>query len=246
MNATIPVRPFLASALVVAASFGAGTVRAEPFSSLDRLDQTGFLELAETLAAATHYKAVAPAEPLGLLGLDIGVELSATEIDRELFDRASDGDYGADQLFVPRLHVHKGLPFGIDVGAFLGTVPETDLSLVGGELRLALVEGGVATPAVALRASYSRVQGIEELDLENAALELTVSKGFLMVTPYAGVGLVNSDATPLDSAVLAEETFDQEKVFVGANLNLVGLNVTVEADRTGELTSFSAKLGIRF
>ena len=163
-------------------------MRAEPFSSLDRLDQTGFLELAEALAAATHYKAVAPAEPLGLLGLDIGVELSATEIDRELFDRASDGDYGADQLFVPRLHVHKGLPFGIDVGAFLGTVPETDLSLVGGELRLALVEGGVATPAVALRASYSRVQGIEELDLENAALELTVSKGFLMVTPTPGSG----------------------------------------------------------
>ena len=46
--------------------------------------------------------------------------------------------------------------------------------------------------------------------------------------------------------MLAEETFDQEKVFVGANLNLVGLNVTAEADRTGELTSFSAKLGVRF
>ena len=90
------------------------------------------------------------------------------------------------------------------------------------------------------------MQGIEELDLENAALELTISKGFLMVTPYAGVGLVNSDATPIDSAVLADESFDQEKVFVGANLNLVGLNVTTEADRTGELTSFSAKLGVRF
>lgn len=246
MNAMTAVRPFAVPALAAALSLHAGAAAAEAFDTLERLDQAAFVELSESLAAATHYKAVTPAEPLGLLGLDIGVEVSSTEIDRELFDLASDGDYAGGAVIVPRLHVHKGLPFGIDVGAFLGTVPDTDLSLAGGELRLALLEGGVATPAVALRASYSRVQGASELDLDNAALELTISKGVLMFTPYAGVGVVRSEATPLESTGLAAESFDQQKVFAGLNVNLVGFNVTAEADRTGEYTTFSAKLGIRF
>jgi len=221
-------------------------VRAEAFESLERLDQAEFLQLSENLAAATHYKAVTPAESLGILGFDVGVEISSTEIDRELFDRASDGDYGAGSILVPRVHAHKGLPFGIDVGAFVGAVPQTDLSLFGAELRLALVEGGVAFPAVALRASYSSAFGSNSLQLDNAALELTVSKGFLMLTPYAGVGIVHSESKPGDTATLADESVDQEKLFAGVNVNLVGLNVTAEADRTGEYTSFSAKLGFRF
>ena len=158
-------------------------VHADPFETLERLDQAQFLELAETLGAATHYKAVTPAEPLGIIGFDIGIELSSTSIDGALFDLASDGDYGTGSLLLPRLHVHKGLPFGIDIGAFLGTIPSSDLTLIGGEVRIALVEGGVAVPAVGLRASYARGQGSDELDLDSAALELTVSKGFLMLTP---------------------------------------------------------------
>lgn len=227
-------------------ALGTGVARADPFDTLDALDQGEFRSLAENLAAGMHYKGITPAEPLGTLGFDVGLEISSTEIDESLFDRASDGDFGAGSLLLPRLHAHKGLPFGLDIGAFVGAVPSSDMTLAGAELRMALLEGGVATPAVSVRGSYSRLMRIDELDLNNAALELTVSKGILMLTPYAGVGFVHSKATPRGTATLDEESFDQTKLYVGLNVNLFPLNLTAEADRTGDHSSISAKLGVRF
>jgi hypothetical protein len=45
---------------------------------------------------------------------------------------------------------------------------------------------------------------------------------------------------------LAEEKFDKGRVFGGVNLNLVGVNLAFEAEKLGNNTSLSAKLGIRF
>lgn len=237
----------LALAAVALAALGAGEARSEVFETLEALDGPEFRELAENLAAATHYKAIAPAEPLGLLGFDLGLELSATELEEDLLDRASDGDYGGSgSLLLPRLHLHKGLPFKLDVGGFIGAIPGTDLTVLGVELRYAILEGDVAVPALAVRGSYSRMGGTDELDLDSLGLELTVSKGFLMLTPYAGAGIVSSEATPRGVDSLDEESFEQRKLFVGLNVNLVSLNLTFEADRTDDYTTLSAKLGLRF
>src|SRR5687768_17495228 len=43
--------------------------------------QGDFRVLSEDLGAALSYKPIAPGEPLGLLGIDIGLELSATELE---------------------------------------------------------------------------------------------------------------------------------------------------------------------
>ncbi|MFK7854363.1 MAG: hypothetical protein AB8B79_09635 [Granulosicoccus sp.] len=218
---------------------------AESLGSIGALSQQQFIGFAENLSAATAYKSIAPAEALGSLGLDIGVELSSTEIDSTVFDQASDGSFGSSELLVPRLHAHKGLPFGLDIGASLSAVPDTDISIIGGELRYALIDGGVVTPALAVRASYSQLQGITDFDLNNSALELTVSKGFLVLTPYAGAGLVRSVADPHAIANLNKETFEQKKFYVGLAVSL-GFALTLEIDRTGDYRTYSAKAGIRF
>lgn len=218
---------------------------AESLGSIGALSQQQFIGFAENLGAATAYKSIAPAEALGSLGLDIGVELSSTEIDSALFDQASDGSFGNSELLVPRLHAHKGLPFGLDVGASLSAVPDTDISIIGGELRYALIDGGVITPALAVRASYSQIQGVTDFDLNSSALELTVSKGFLVLTPYAGAGLVRSVADPHAIANLSKETFEQKKIYVGLAVSL-GFALTLEIDRTGDYRTYSAKAGIRF
>jgi hypothetical protein len=85
---------------------------AESLGSIGSLSQDQFVSLARNLSAATHYRSIAPAEALGTLGLDVGVELSSTETNSDLFDLASDGSCGSTEMLVPRLHVHKGLPSG--------------------------------------------------------------------------------------------------------------------------------------
>jgi hypothetical protein len=42
------------------------------------------------------------------------------------------------------------------------------------------------------------------------------------------------------------EDFSLGKYYLGANINLAVLNIAVEADKTGEATSYNVKLGWRF
>ena len=91
------------------------------------LSQSDFRLLSEDLGAALSYKAVAPAEPLGLTGFDIGLEATATKLEHaDIFKRASSGD-APSTLVIPKLHIHKGLPLGLDIGAFYSTVPNSNI-----------------------------------------------------------------------------------------------------------------------
>ena len=224
---------------------GCGAALAGPFSGIDTLDQNQFRLLSESLGAATHYKGISPAENLGTLGIDLAAELSSTPVDKALIDQASNGDYNFDSLFIPRVHAHKGLPAGIDIGAFIGAIAGSELTLVGAELRLALLRGSILSPALGFRLAASRLQGSTELDLDNYSAELVLSKGFLPFTPYIGAGMVRSVGEARDGTRFEQATIDQEKFFVGMNVNL-GINLAFEADVTGDYTTYSAKAGFRF
>jgi len=155
------------------------------------------------------------------------------------------GDFGVSQFFLPRLHVHKGLPFGIDIGGSIAAIPETDFQVIGAEVRYAFLRGSILTPAVALRGTYSFTTGVDELDVTNAGLELSISKGFAFLTPYAGIGIIRTSGDPGSGVAQSDEDVNLEKAYVGININL-GFNLGFEIDRTGEFTTFSGKAGIRF
>jgi len=219
---------------------------ADDLDRLDQLDQAGFRHLSEDLGAAVSYKAVAPVEPLGIAGFDIGLEVSATAIEHAGAWEAATGGSASDTLYIPKLHLHKGLPGGIDVGAFVGSAADSNVEVWGAELRYALVRGGVAVPAVGLRLGYSELGGVEQLDLSATSVELGVSKGFALLTPYAGVGRVWVESRPDPATSLGTEDFSETKLFAGANLNLALINLALEWDRVGEVSSYSVKLGWRF
>lgn len=235
-----------ALAAVIVLTGTTGTARADTFDSLARLSQVQFDTLVTNLGAATQYKGLTPGEPLGTIGADVGIEVTSTDVDAELFAlAASESDDTVEALVVPRLHAHKGLPGGVDIGAFIGAIAGSELTLVGAELRLALLRGGIVSPALGLRVAASRLQGSTELDLDNYSAELVLSKGFLPFTPYIGAGLVRSVGEARDRTRFEQATIDQEKFFVGMNINL-GINLAFEADVTGDYTTYSAKAGFRF
>lgn len=237
------MKRMIAAAMLAATS--AGVQAGGDIDTLGELAQSEFRLLSEDLGAALSYKALAPAEPLGITGFDIGIEATATDMEHStLFDKASSGS-GFSTLPVAKLHAHKGLPFNFDVGAFLSTAPDSNIRLFGAELRYAFLEGGAAMPAIAVRGTYTRLTGVDQLDLDTRGVELTISKGFAMLTPYAGIGRVWTTSAP-DVALLAEEDFSQDKYYVGANLNFGLMNLAVEGDKTGDAASYGLKLGLRW
>ena len=226
-----------------AAVLSAPSFAADDLERVRTLAQTELSRLSKDLTAATSYKGVSPAEPLGITGFDIGVEVSATKLEHSDIWRKAGADDST--LYLPKVHVHKGLPFDIDVGAFLSMVPGSDIKVGGAEIKYAIISGNVALPAVSVRAAATRLFGVDEIDLNTRSLELTVSKGFLNFTPYAGIGKVWGTLTPNFSG-LSKETPTASKLFVGANVNLGLANLAAEVDETGGNRTISAKLGFRF
>jgi hypothetical protein len=204
--------------------------------------QSDFKAFSEDLGSALSYKPVTPPAPLGITGFDIGLEVTSTKM-RNL-DIATGSSM--TNLVVPKLHVYKGLPLNIDVGAFYSAVPTTNIKFYGGELRYAILEGGVALPAVGIRGALTKLTGVSQLALTTKSLDVSVSKGFAIFTPYAGIGRVWVDSTPDAASGLTKETFQQGKIFIGGNLNFGLMNVALEYDKTGTAPSYSAKLGFRF
>ena len=224
----------------------AAPVAAADLDRLGILGQGQFRLLSEDLAAALSYKPVIPAEPLGLTGFDIGVEVSVTDLrSAEALEQATAEDAPA-MLPVARLHLHKGLPFGIDAALSYSAVPGSNIELWGGALRYAVLEGSAAMPALGVRASYTRLSGVDQLDFDTFGADVSLSKGFLFLTPYVGVGQVWATGTPRQVPGLAEESFSVTKVFAGVNVAIGLLSIAGEIDRTGEVWSYTGKASLRF
>jgi hypothetical protein len=246
----MPTAPSLRHTLLASALLSLGlapAAHAADIKSLENLVQNEFRAFSEDLGAAVSYKPLIPAESLGITGFDIGLSATATKFrNSEIWKKAAANSNVPSYLIIPSLRAHKGLPFDIDIGASLTMVPSSNIRLLGGELRWAVLPGSLLIPAIALRASYTSMSGVDQLAMNTMGLDASISKGFAFFTPYAGIGTVRVSSKPRNVPVLQKERFDRTKVFVGSNLNFGLLNLALEADRTGNVSSYGMKFGLRF
>jgi opacity protein-like surface antigen len=194
------------------------------------------------------YRGIAPAEPQGLTGFDIGVEASFFKVDTALWDQVLDSNDTPGYLPVPKLHVRKGLPFGIDLGASYAMVPSSNIKVVAGEIQYAILDGSVALPALSVRGHYSTLLGVDDLDLNTYGADAVVSKGFLMFTPYAGVGVLRSNGKYTgDIQELKDNLKDQSattpRVFGGVQVAMALLRLTLDAEFS-EIPVYTAKVSL--
>ena len=214
--------------------------------------QAGFHALNQEFGAALSYKPVTPAAPLGITGFDIGVEASSTDMSADAKTAWQNLIPGtsAPTLVIPKLYAAKGLPFDIDVAAFYSAIPSTSITLTGFALSYAVIGGGMALPAVTIRGAVTNLSGINELSFGTRSVDISISKGFLGFTPYAGAGEVWVTGSTTNAAAaqagIASESFMQPKVYAGLNINLGLPNFAIEADTTGGISTYSAKLGLRW
>jgi hypothetical protein len=232
---------------LLALAFAAATplAQADELNQIQLLNQQQFRALSEDLGSALSYKPLIPSESMGITGFDIGVAVTATDLaNKSQYAAAFSGD-APSTLPVPTVRIHKGLPFGIDIGASLAAVPSSNIRVAGGELRWAFIEGSALVPAVAVRLSATSLSGVDQLKLRTTGVDLSISKGFAMLTPYAGVGTVRVASTP-NAGALTKVSLSQTKVYAGLNVNLGLVNIAVEGDKTGDAKSAGVKLGFRF
>ncbi len=231
---------------LLAALLAASPAWAQQIDQLQNILQGDFRLLSEDLGAALSYHAQIPTEPLGTTGFDLGVGVTASKLNNvAILQRATSDDVDAT-LYVPTLRVHKGLPLGFDIGLMVASVPGSNIRYTGGELRYAILKGGTASPALGVRGSFTKLSGVDQLAMSTRGLDVSISKGFAFITPYAGLGRIWVESDPHGTTGLRKEEFSLSKAFVGVGMNFAALNFNFEADKTGEVSSYSAKIGLRF
>jgi hypothetical protein len=234
----------------------AGNAAARDISFIQGLTQGTFRDLSKEAGAAIAYRNTAPAAPLGITGFDAGVEVSAIDISSEsdYWNKAFNSD-APSLLYIPKLRVRKGLPFGIDVGAMYSYVPDTNIKIYGAEVSKAILDGTLATPALGVRATYTRLAGVNDLSLQTVGVDASISKGFVILTPYAGAGGVWIDSKAKGNlqaisttaiAPLQEEKIWQPRFFAGVKITPFPLfGVTAEVEYSAR-PIYSLKAAVNF
>ncbi|MBL8513821.1 MAG: hypothetical protein JNJ55_07495 [Betaproteobacteria bacterium] len=213
------------------------------FDDVKRLSQDAFRELAKDIASVTALRALSPGVSLNLLGFDLGIEGSVTRVGNGSVWKQAGG--GTTEVFSPRVTIHKGFAAGIDVGASLGTVGGTGLTTAGALVRYQMVEPTLALPGLAARVTASREFGQDQVTARSVGADLIAAKPLPVLTPYVGIGAVRSESAATGST-LSSVTVNRTRTFVGFDAKLAFATFTAEAEKSGDTTTVSSKIGFRF
>jgi hypothetical protein len=206
--------------------------------------QAEFDEAAKDVIGSMSHRTLIPAEPLGIIGFDLGISANRANLNSILKDIDSAGVSALDSV---SLHANKGLPLGFDVGVNYSV--SALLSTLNATVNYAILDGGMATPAVAIKGSYTTTADSEVIDFSSYGVDLGVSKGFSMLTPFASLGMVNGSVKTKSGAIQGFNSSYSETTLryaIGANVNIFIGDLLLAYNKVGEVPNISAKLGFRF
>lgn len=234
-------RTILRGVVAAALAFAASPAVAADISFYKAISQDSFKSLSKEAGAALGYRNMAPAASLGITGFDIGAEVSAISIDKNSSHwNAAFSNDAPSYLVIPKVRARKGLPLGIDVGAMYSYLPGSNVKLYGAELSKSILDGGMTTPAFGVRATYTKLTGVNDFGLQTYGVDASVSNGFLFLTPYAGAGMlwINGEARGNLKTIsqtagidLKSETITVPRIFGGIKISPLPLfGITAEAE----------------
>ncbi len=207
--------------------------------------QGDFDKVAKDITAAFDYKPIEPVAAGGISGFSVGAFGTYAPVqDSGAWKRLTGEDI--DGIGVAGISATKGLPFGFDIGGFYAVVPGSDARVYGGQLRYAILRGSTAVPAVAVRGTYTKASSVGDFGYDSYGADVTVSKGFLLFTPYAGLGLVHASVTADARYTLGDAGSTQGKGFGGVRMNFGPFEATAEYERLGSNNIYSGRLGFSF
>ncbi|MGD1147813.1 MAG: DUF6588 family protein [Thermoanaerobaculaceae bacterium] len=180
------MKPF--GAMLVALALSAGLAHAGEFGLGPGFTQADLDSITQAFGDAVNFPNLGGAAPGGVTGFQILGVAGGPEVDTSAhwWRYVPHANTVGGVLFGQRVIVRKGLPFNLDVGVQVGRVFGDQFW--GADVRWAFVEGGALSPAMALRAAYSRASSslLDRLDVAEA--QLVISKDFPVVSPYGAIG----------------------------------------------------------
>jgi hypothetical protein len=220
----------------------------------------GVDSMIKTTAIGLDHHAFQPADPLGLfLGFDVSLEITGVSVPASFVDAvvAATGQQPPSVIPIPKLNVHKGLPFNIDVGASFANAQDSNGNTVfksfGADVKYAFFTP-VLLPPLAARFSLS-YNTLYFLSTHTYSFDVLTSYSLLILDPYAGAGLqfwggnlnIPTGNSSLPSNISASTSGVSPRFFVGAEFKLLIVRLAVEGDfSTTGVNTYGFRAGIGF
>lgn len=212
------------------------------------MTQSQFKSLAKEIGLIVTPTPNSPAEPLKTFGFDVAVETAVVDIqdDKDYWEGSWDDGDPDGNILLYRVHAQKGFPFGLDLGLSITKGANLGFTAVTGEVKYAILKGTVVTPAISVKGSVTKVTGLEDMGVLTGSLGAYISKGFLFLTPYAGIESVAVKASDDSVNDLDDETVTTARGIVGLQISPLPLiSINIEAAKS-TVTQYGIKAGIRF
>lgn len=216
------------------------------------LTQGQFHKFTREAAQVFTFKLMSPAEPLGAKNFQVGLDYSITSINdadpawNNTFSHPHEDHYLGDQLAFPKLFARIGVTDRMDAGFYFTKNPDANYGFAGGEMKYALFMQPEKPWAMAVRATYATLLGVDDMNYHLLGIDLSASKRFGRLTPYAGIGANLARAIETTSKVnLNNETVLTPRGIIGAQLSLSFFSLTAEMD-IAPVSTVSLRTGFTF
>lgn len=203
------------------------------------------------LGVGFSYTAIETPEPKGITGFQAGVAVTGFELDdnaQYLENSFSDSDV-PNYAVLPKIYLSKGLPMNVDVEGFIATRPGGNERLYGGAVKWSYWEGSTVAPSIGIRAHGTQLDGVDRLDLQTYGADVSISKGFAFITPYAGYSVFEIDGeakgTTYTNLTDTKYSTTENKAFGGFRFTVGFLNAVAQVD-LGEVDSYSLRANVGF
>jgi hypothetical protein len=239
-------RLHLAAVLIAAAAF---PLYAGDFTFTTT--QKEFRTFSRVVGQSIFATPVTPARAGGMASFDVGVAANLVHVDTnaDYWKHAvSSNITTSGYLAVPRIVASKGFGFATISGTY-AKVNKTKARIYGGAIDIPIIRGTLASPEIALRASYSTLTGIDVFKEKTYGLEAFISKGFGPLMPYAAYGRMRTNATGtlklLGQTTTLTDRSNINRYTIGLRLSLFIPKIVVEATQA-QVRSYAAKVSIGF
>jgi len=201
------------------------------------LTQKDWHQFAEEAGLVVYYRPMTSAKPMGIGNIELAITNMATSIDDR--DDAWDDTFShpdsthwlfsGGALGFPGIAFRAGITDKIDGGLYFTKNPNANYGFYGGQLQYNLLNDLTTGMAAAIRASFVRMFGPEDLNQGIYGLDLMVSKDVNRYSPYAGISTYLSSVQATTSKVnLDDESVTGLQGMIGVATNFSHLRLSVE------------------
>jgi hypothetical protein len=217
------------------------------------LTQEAWHQFTREAGLVTYFRPLSSAKPLGVKHFEVALLNWTTQIDEtdsawnDTFSHPDSTHYLADgDLGFPGLMLRVGVTDKVDIGAYFTKTPPANYGFFGGQIQYNFLHDMERDVAAAVRFSYIRLFGPEDLNSSVVGLDVLASKDISRFSPYVGVSGYLARAQETTTKVdLEDENVLGLQGMVGTSVDIYVLKIAGEYN-LADVPGYSFKIGYAF